>query len=219
MLININFTNVYKTQIGRQVNVQKEQTRIQQQPQIVEYPRLYCTVTMMLLAQRTSEGQSADTHLPVASVLDAMLPRPVAAAAPAMASWTVYLRAAVVCAAMPRIRRSHFRQRAASTVALERVQLHDGVPTTTTRVRWSLGTPIVHVFAVRWSTGKRARVIACQPTDGDEVIVDEKYRDHPGKAGLMDTVRVPKHALRDAHTQSQCRDSRRLCKHYIDGVQ
>lgn len=43
--------------------------------------------------------------------------------------------------------RSHRRERAVSTVAFARAQPHDGVSTTTTRVR-SLGTPIVFTRAL-----------------------------------------------------------------------
>lgn len=52
-------------------------------------------------------------------------------------------------ALVPRIGWSHRRARAVSTVAFARAQPH-GVPTTTTRVR-SLGTPIVHAGAIRWT--------------------------------------------------------------------
>lgn len=79
---------------------------------------------------------------------DAML-RLAAADAAASVNWTACLRLA--SAAVPRVRRSHLRERAVSTVAFARAQPQDGVPTTTTRVR-SLGTPIVHAGVFRCVT-------------------------------------------------------------------
>lgn len=75
-----------------------------------------------------------------------------AADAAASVNWTACLRLA--SAAVPRVRRSHLRERAVSTVAFARAQPHDGVPTTTTRVR-SLGTPIVHAGVFRCVTENR----------------------------------------------------------------
>lgn len=72
-----------------------------------------------------------------------------AADAAASVNWTACLRLA--SAAVPRVRRSHLRERAVSTVAFARAQPQDGVPTTTTRVR-SLGTPIVHAGVFRCVT-------------------------------------------------------------------
>lgn len=91
-------------------------------------------------------------HLPGKSVLDdamlgleaaddAMLGLEAAGAAANVNFTASYLRLA--SAVVPRVRRSHLRDRAVSTVAFARAQPHDDVPTTTTRVR-SLGTPIVH---------------------------------------------------------------------------
>lgn len=76
-----------------------------------------------------------------------------AADAAASVNWTACLRLAST--AVPRVRRSHLRERAVSTVAFARAQPHDGVPTTTAaRVR-SLGTPIVHAGVFRCVTENR----------------------------------------------------------------
>jgi len=88
-------------------------------------------------------------HLPGDSVLDDAMFRLVDADAAANVNWTACLRLA--SAAVPRVRRSHLRERAVSTVAFARAQPQDGVPTTTTRVR-SLGTPIVHAGVLRCVT-------------------------------------------------------------------
>lgn len=95
---------------------------------------------------KTKPDQSA-AHSPGVSVLDVMFRLAEAAAS---AKWTAcLLREQTSAAPVPRIRRSHLRERAVSTVAFARVQPHDdGVPTTTTRAR-SLGTPIVHADAFR----------------------------------------------------------------------
>lgn len=95
-------------------------------------------------------ANGTNINLPGTSVLDAML-RLAAAAAAANVNWIAYLR--VASPAVSRIRRSHRRDRAVSAVALACAHPHDGVPTTTTRVR-SLGTPIVHAVA---TTGRRVR--------------------------------------------------------------
>jgi len=91
-------------------------------------------------------------YLPGESVLDDAMLRLAAADAAASVNWTACLRLA--SAAVPRVRRSHLRERAVSTVAFARAQPHDGVPTTTTRVR-SLGTPIVHAGVFRCVTENR----------------------------------------------------------------
>jgi len=77
------------------------------------------------------------------------------AAAAANVNWTACFRLA--SAAVPRVRRSHLRERAVSTVAFARAQPQDGVLTTTTRVR-SLGTPIVHAGVLAaWQKPSRWR--------------------------------------------------------------
>lgn len=79
------------------------------------------------------------------------------AGAGASVKWTACLLRETSVAPVPRIRRSHLREREVSTVAIARAQSHDdGVPTTTTRVR-SLGTPIVYAGAFRSVDADRRR--------------------------------------------------------------
>jgi len=122
---------------------------------------------------------------------DAML-RLAAADAAASVNWTACLRLA--SAAVPRIRRSHLRERAVSTVAFARAQPQDGVPTTTTRVR-SLGTPIVHAGVFRCVTVTvEETTVRLYKTDGsgdvddDEVVSMKKItKTNTGKRNIAET--------------------------------
>lgn len=83
-------------------------------------------------------------------------------------------------AAVPRVRRSHLRERAISTVAFARTHPH-GVPaTTTTCVRWSLGTPIVHAVpeccATKTGARPRRRGRARQTDGGDRGNIRRRRR-------------------------------------------
>jgi len=104
-----------------------------------------------------AKTQKQPEHLLVfGSVLDAIF-RLATAAAAARTKLTTYLRLTSI--AVPRVRRSRRHERAVSTNRLVGVHPHDGVPTTTTRVR-SLGTPIVHSVGFRCVTETGANLRA-----------------------------------------------------------
>lgn len=79
-----------------------------------------------------------------------------------------------------RVRRSHLRERVVFTVAFARTHPHDVPATTTTCVRWSLGTPIVHAVpeccATKTGARPKRRGRARQSDGGDRGNIKRRQR-------------------------------------------